>query len=40
MPLQWHAESCSRQDKDKTHVSSAITMLQLLVAVSQINLSI
>lgn len=40
MPQQWHADSCSRQDKKKTHVSYAITMLQLLVAVSQINLSI
>lgn len=40
MPLQWHADSCSRQDKEKTHDSYAITMLQLLVAVFQIKLSI
>lgn len=40
MPLQWHADSCSRQDKEKAHVSYAITMLRLLVAVFHINLSI
>lgn len=38
--MQWHADVRSRQDKEKTHVSYAITMLQLLVVVSQISLSI
>lgn len=40
IPMQWCAKSCSMPDEEKTHVSYAITTLQLLLGVSQISLSI